>query len=149
MKTATYVFLIIVLISNIPQVTEWIDFCVDKDFAYSNADGTFTAIYNKRINGEFRLPKYLSTTEIDTMQSDHMGDLKIERLPIGRKLRNEFPNADTVVYKIFKRNPFAFWRWINYVTGDEKYDFPYKSWTEIEKRRTNYKKRELSSFQAF
>ena len=148
-KVVTYVFLIVVLISNVPQVTEWIEFFVANNYAYSNADGTFTVIYNRSINGKFRLPKYLSTTEIDSMQTDHMGDLKIERVPIGLELRKVFPNADTVVYRIFKKNPAAFWRWGSYLMGDEKYNFPYKDWNKIEKRRATYRIKELSSFQEF
>jgi hypothetical protein len=83
------------------------------------------------------------------MQSDHMGDLKIERIPVGLELRHEYPNADTIVYRIFWKNPFTFWRWGYYLIGDEKYNFPYKNWDEIGKRRATYKTNVRSSFQEF
>lgn len=145
-----YALIVIVLISNISKIPEWIDLFVGVNYyAYSNADGTFTAFYNKRINGSFQIPKHLSTIEIDAMQDDHMGTLKIKRIPIGISLRNEFPNADTTVYRIFMKNPLTFWRWRYYIIGDEKYDFPYKNWREIKAIRNEHKLKENSSFQEF
>jgi hypothetical protein len=41
---------------------------------------------------------------------------------------------DTNLYRLFAKNPLAFWRWRSYLF-DERYELPYKSWKEIEKIR--------------
>ena len=37
---------------------------------------------------------------------------------------------DTVLYRLFYKNPLAFWRYKSYLT-DLKYKLPYKSWSKI------------------
>lgn len=39
--------------------------------------------------------------------------------------------SDKNMYRLFKINPFAFWRWGDYIFN-ERYRLPYKSWSEIE-----------------
>jgi len=48
-------------------------------------------------------------------------------------------NLDTIIFRIFKQNPLVFWHWRDYISNDHKYQFPYKDWNEIKKRRpSNY-----------
>lgn len=44
---------------------------------------------------------------------------------------------DTLMYRLFSKNPLAFWRWKEYFT-DERYDLPFARWTEISNKRENY-----------
>ncbi|SFH08662.1 hypothetical protein SAMN04489864_1055 [Pedobacter insulae] len=37
---------------------------------------------------------------------------------------------DKALYRVFWKNPLAFWRWKNYFQ-DERYKLPYKDWDEI------------------
>ena len=51
------------------------------------------------------------------------------------KFVEEYPSTkDTVVYRLFWKNPLAFWRWAEYF-NDKRYDLPYKSWESIRKKR--------------
>ena len=45
--------------------------------------------------------------------------------------RQKTGNADTVMYKLFKRNPLTCWRWGKYFLS-KRYKLPYKDWSEIE-----------------
>lgn len=46
-----------------------------------------------------------------------------------------YPNQlDKKLYRLFWKNPLAFWRWRSYFV-DERYKLPYKSWKEIENLR--------------
>jgi hypothetical protein len=45
--------------------------------------------------------------------------------------------SDTTMYRLFRKNPLAFWRWKDYLT-DKRFDLPYADWNEIEKRRRSY-----------
>ena len=120
----------IILFVNIPLVTLMIDSVLHQDYYdYSNGDGTFTLWC-----GSFKEEPYpngltLSLTTIDTLQE---GETK----PVGAQLREIYPNADTVIYRLFYKNPFKFWHWYEYLfTKDHKFDFPYKSWQEIYAKR--------------
>lgn len=42
--------------------------------------------------------------------------------------------TDSVMYRLFKKDIFCFWRWLEYAI-DKRYLVPYKSWDEIEKNR--------------
>ena len=44
--------------------------------------------------------------------------------------RQVHPEADSIMYRLFKKNPLAFWRWRQYCWG-KRYKLPYKSWSEI------------------
>lgn len=54
------------------------------------------------------------------------------------------PNLkDKKMYRLFSKNPLAFWRWRLYFF-DERYQLPYKDWAEIEKVRAKEKVREIT-----
>ena len=102
-KVAAFMILIIILISNIPLVTWFIDGISGNDYyAYSTGDGYCTLWCGSF--KEYPYPNYmtLSTTKID---STHDGEI----IPVGKELRNLYPNADTVFYRLFWKNPFKFW----------------------------------------
>ncbi len=118
-----------IVISNNPIASWMIDSILGQDYyAYSNGDGTLTLWC-----GSFKETSYpngmsLSLTKIDSL---HTGEIE----PAGVTLRRLYPNADTTIYRLFWKNPFKFWHWWQYISKDHKYDFPYKSWEEIEARR--------------
>jgi hypothetical protein len=151
MKIMAFVFLGLLIFSNLPFMTKWIDYFVGQDnYGYSNKDGTWAVIYSVWMDGnDFRVPKYLSTIQIDTTIDDRgPGNTKLKILPPGLSLRKKYPGADTTVYRISWKNPFTFWHWRYYIFGDEKFDFPYMSWKEIKKNR-RFKGVDDSSFQDF
>jgi len=131
-----YIFLFIA-VSNTPLGFGLIElFCVGEEpYQYSNADGTFTKINYKG----FKFRAYPSYHYLSLYKSYQDG-----AEPIGKRLRKDYPNADTVVYRLFWKNPLCFWRWYWYLTDElEQYNFPYKSWNEIKKRRPkNFKRME-------
>lgn len=148
LKPLLIILLSIILISNIPPINKWIDFVFDDNhYSFSNADGTSTFIYQSFMGGAFSVPKILSTT-ISDPAVDTLGMGGNSNIPPGKALRDKYPGADTVVYRLFWKNPLTFWRWGNYIFGDIKYDYPYKNWNEIKKhRRINHVVN--SSFQSF
>jgi hypothetical protein len=48
--------------------------------------------------------------------------------------RKEKSNHDTTLYRLFKKNPLAFWRWGQYFFS-KRYRLPYKAWAEIKSVR--------------
>ncbi len=48
---------------------------------------------------------------------------------------------DKQVYRLFSKNPLAFWRWRLYFV-EEKYKLPYKRWEEIKETRNKEKVQE-------
>ena len=123
-------FLISILILSNLSIVSWI---LDLNFgmeyyAYSNGDGTSTVWCGSFKDSPYPDVMTLSTTKVDTRV---YGATK----PVGAKLRETYPNADTIIYRLFWKNPLVFWHWWQYISGDHKYDFPYKSWEEIEARR--------------
>ncbi len=55
--------------------------------------------------------------------------------------------SDTILYRLFSKNPLAFWRYIDYYK-DPRYDLPYKDWKEIEKEH-RLKNTDLTHWQDF
>ena len=142
MKTVIVVIIIIICISNVPFFTGWIDFVVDQNYGYSNADGTYTFLYNERIDGIRALAKTVPIAKLDSLLKLTPVQLKPEE--------STFPSRnDTILYRIFWKNPLAFWRWRYYIFGNDKFDFPYKSWQEIKKQRLTNQKDVLSPYQEF
>ncbi len=141
--------IIVIIVTNIPPVNTWIDLIVDQyHYCYSNADGTVTHIHDFFKGGPFYVPKVLSTVKVERIP-DTMGlGPYYKVLPPGTDLRNHYPGADTVMYRLFWKNPLTFWRWRDYVFNNEKYNFPYKSWIEIKKHRRIHQA-ENSTFQDF
>lgn len=110
LKNWAFVLLIIILISNIPPIKSVIGLFMDEyHYRYSNEDGAFTFVEFKSRDQAMMFRKFES--------------FKIEQT-----------EKSTTVYRLFWKNPFAFWRWGEYFY-DKRYKLPYKSWKEIRKRR--------------
>ena len=105
-KTIIITCLAFVVLSNfwpVHQLVFWK--YVDKNYyKYSNADGRWRLDEDRGV-GVSVVP-YLKTLK----PSDHIG----------------LPNADSVIYRNFKKSPFAFWRYYEYLF-DPIYKLPYKS----------------------
>lgn len=128
MKSKTYIkyFILIVVLSNTPPIKSIISLGLDeKHYRYSNNDGTRTFISNPYKGKEFLYKKYFS----------------------GKNLLDLYPGADTTVYRLYKKDFWAFWRWGEYVY-DKRYTLPYKSWDSIKAHR-RIPGRQNSSFQDF
>ena len=107
MKKIILIVISIILLANLLPLHIFLD---EGHYRYSNADGSFTGI-------DIKSRKYnLSPVVPDSYRKEH-------------------PNStDTLVYRVFWKNPLAFWRWRTYFT-DKRYKLPYKSWEEIKKKR--------------
>lgn len=134
-RIASLVIITIILLSN-TSIGSWLmDSYFGMDFyAYSNGDGTSTFWCGSFKDKPYPDISTLSTTKVDTRVN---GATK----PVGAELRETYPNADTIIYRLFSRNPILFWRWGQYLFGDPKYKFPYKSWEEIKAHRPKNFKR--------
>jgi hypothetical protein len=101
----------IIILSNVsPFVWMFKNFVDERHYRYSNYNGSFTFY-------EFM------SRDFEMMKRSHKGCLSYR------------PSLkDKNVYRLFTKNPFAFWRWRLYFF-DERYKLPYKSWEEIKKRR--------------
>lgn len=98
-------------IANIPPIKNIFTFFIDENhYRYSNYDGSFTFIEFKGHDTEM----------------------------MGRKEnafnKKHFLDSNTVVFRCFRKNPLALWRWAEYFY-DKRYKLPYKNWKEIRKRR--------------
>jgi hypothetical protein len=100
----------ILLLANIPPVSYVFNLADEGHRQYSNANGSFTFT-------EFK------GHDIAMMQR-RMETFK-ERNPL---------SSDTMIYRIFSKNPLCFWRWKDYLF-DERYKRPYRNWKEIKKSR--------------
>lgn len=113
-KKAIKIFLwvlCVIIITNLPYITGVIAFVADEGhYRYSNSDGSST--YTEFNNHDF--------------------DLAIRRHSSCNRLRSS--KADQTLYRLFKKEPFAFWRWGRYFY-DERYKLPYKDWKLIQKNR--------------
>lgn len=131
MRIKKWLIIIIVIITftNLPYVSPMIElFTGDECFRYSNGDATCTAVCCAFKDKPYPYFKILSLTKVDTTYQN-------ETKPLGAELRNIYPNGDTVMYRLFKKNLLKFWEWRAFIVDDPKYKFPYKSWEEIKARR--------------
>ena len=125
-------FITIIILSNISLFSWILDSYFGIDYySYSNGDGTWTGESTAFKQNPYPNIMYLSLTKRD---SSHTGEIE----PIGVTLRKSYTNADTIIYRLFWRNPLFFWHWWQYLSVDRRYDFPYKSWEEIRARRPKY-----------
>jgi hypothetical protein len=125
-KTVIIIVLSVIVVSNIPPVNKFFGFFFDQHhYRYSNGDGTWTVIENQ-------------------FKGEH---LRFEKTIPKEILYEKYPGADTIIYRLFWRNPLAFWRLGEYIY-DKRYTIPYKSWKEIKKNR-RIPGRENSSYQDF
>lgn len=99
----------VIIISNVPPFSSIFHLVFDGTYRYSNLDGSFTF------------------QEIWLRDYDNM-------MRVYHHERKHFTTSDKKVYRLFDKNPLAFWRWSAYYT-DKRYNLPYKNWKEIEQSR--------------
>lgn len=105
--------ILFMLISNIPPLKGVFGLVFNNDYyRYSNGDGSVTF-------SEFPFK----------------GRLYNLSLVVPKNFVDGHPDTkDTLMYRLFWKNPLYFWRWSEYFY-DKRYRLPYKSWHEIRKRR--------------
>jgi hypothetical protein len=109
---------IILLLSNIPPLQTVFKLFFDQSlYHYSTKDGS--AFFDENV--------FLGRV------------FKFKRVTVQEK-RNRFPEADTIIYRNFEVNPFAFWRYRDYLY-DERYTLPYLPLDEADKQRTAWIKK--------
>jgi hypothetical protein len=113
----------IILVSNIPPMRYLLDYIIDdKHYRYSDYNGHFAIIDRSGHNVKGVLSFFK-----DYQKKNNLQDQKL--------------------YRLFYKNPLAFWRWYTYFGDDPRYNLPYMSWNEIKKRRV--KNRENDYYQDF
>lgn len=106
---------VIIFLSNVfPLAIVFRLFLDERHYRYSNYNGSLT--FTEFMNQNF-----------DTMKNRHEA-CKLARPDL----------KDKRIYRLFTKNPLAFWRWGRYFF-DERYKLPYKSWNEIRKIREQEK----------
>jgi hypothetical protein len=116
----------IIIISNTPPFMYLVDWAMDlHHYKFSNASGSFTVTNT-------------STTKMTGINSAFQEYVKI---------KHPAPK-DTVLYRIFSKNPLAFWRWNSYLF-DERHKLPYKSWDEIKTDPYFQKNRKQGDYREF
>lgn len=115
-KKILIIIFVIVVLSNTWPFSAILKIMVDGDmhYRYSNFDGSNTSY------------EFMSWT-FENAKSQHKGCLE-----------NYPDQKDKNLYRLFKKNPLAFWRWRLYLF-DERYKLPYKDWSEIERKRSSLK----------
>lgn len=114
MKDKRIIFIIasaIILLTNLPPFNQILKALVDEGhYRYSNYDGSFTSY--EFVSRNFKM-----------VESAHRVCL-----------RHSPALKDKKLYRLFSKNPLAFWRWGLYFF-DERYKLPYKNWEDIKKTR--------------
>ncbi|MCZ2458284.1 MAG: hypothetical protein LC128_01545 [Chitinophagales bacterium] len=105
--------ILFMIISNLPPLKGVFGLILDDDYyRYSNGDGSLTFSEIPFKGRLYNLSPIVPKSFIQT-----------------------HPNTnDTLVYRLFWKNPLYFWRWGEYFY-DKRYELPYKSWHEIRKKR--------------
>jgi hypothetical protein len=102
---------LIILISNSPPLRYLLDYIIDdKHYRYSSYDGEFSIIDRGGSNVDGLLMSFKDYSENNNLKNKNL-------------------------YRLFYKNPFAFWRWYSYFSNDPRYQLPYMNWNEIKKRR--------------
>jgi len=110
-RNITIAIIAIIVLSNVTPFRQILKIAVDqRHYRYSNYNGSFTFYEYMDLN--FEMMK-----RMHGVCSSHHPNLK-----------------DKKVYRLFTKNPLAFWRWWLYFF-DERYKVPYKNWADIEKAR--------------
>ncbi len=125
-KTWILVVIFFMLLSNFPPIRYVFElFTNENHYKYSNGDGSLT---------KQEIPFKNSVYNLSPV--------------VPEKYKELYPNStDTIMYRIFWKNPLEFWRWAEYYY-DKRYTLPYKNWEEIKKRRgVNFQRN--SNFQNF
>ncbi len=119
-KKILIVLAVIVIGSNLFPFTALLKIFVDeKHYRYSNYNGSLTfTVFSHR--------------DFEMLKRRHK-DCQLSR-----------PNLkDKELYRLFNKNPLAFWRWRSYFF-DKEYKIPYKNWEEIKKIRAEEKVKEIT-----
>lgn len=98
-----YILFIVIIFSNILPVDKM--FSDGSYYRYSNIDGSVTFAQFKTRDFEMMKRRFESFTKTNK-------------------------NMDTIIYRLFKKNPLAFWRWGQYFFS-KRYKLPFKDWDEI------------------
>lgn len=105
------VIISVIVLSNITPFRQILKISIDeRHYRYSNYNGSFT--FYEFMDRNFEMMKRMHNV----------------------CLSNHANQKDKNVYRLFSKNPLAFWRWWLYFS-DERYKLPYKDWTEIQKTR--------------
>src|SRR5690606_9357907 len=115
-KPLLIVLVVIIVITNLPMITKNFIVLFDgKDhFRYANADASFTRIQGFGFKDGFFFPKQIEGF-IEEEKPSH---------------------ENSTLYRLYRINPFCFWRWSYYLSTSV--DFEYKPWKEIEPNRVPY-----------
>ncbi len=110
--------LVTVLAANLTPLNWLFMISVDADrYCYANLSGTVTVMENRFKNRAIS----------DFSQFSH----------VKPECRVPGFEGDTLMYRLFSKQPLAFWRWKEYLT-DERYNLPYITWETIKERRMPY-----------
>jgi hypothetical protein len=112
-KIIVIVFAALTVLTNIPIVSDIAETFVDYNhYRFSNGDGTYTAVDNLFKNDRWPLRQTITNPRFFELH----------------------PSSDPTMYRLFRKNPFAFWRYGKYIR-DPRYKLPYREWKEIKSRR--------------
>ena len=115
---------VLLVICNIPPFCFMLNMNSEfKDYRYSNATGSCTFWECRPKSRDFDVNAFKKYLRL------HPGLIK-----------------DTTIYRLFKIEPFAFWRYGMYIF-ESRYHLPYKNWEDIEKVRGKVENK--SGFQNF
>lgn len=115
-------FGIIILVSNLPPIRYFLDYIIDeKHYRYSSYDGQFAFI-------------------------DRSGHTVNDVTGAFNNYQQKNKLKDQKLYRLFYKNPLAFWRWYSYFNHDIRYDFPFMNWNEIEKKRGKIRDHDYCDF---
>jgi hypothetical protein len=104
----------IMALCNLPGPSDFFEMWVDHNhYRFSNGDGTYTVIDNMFKNDRWRFKRKLIDPDFFA----------------------QCPHADSSMYRLFTKNPFAFWRYGKYFL-DKRYTLPFAKWEDVKKRRT-------------
>ena len=104
---ACFVFIIL---SNFWPIKALFELFVDWDhYSYSNGDG-----------------------RVKFTEARYKGSVFYFHRTFPEPMKKQYPGADTIFYRNFTKNPFAFWRYRDYLT-DPIYTLPYKSRKDLPK----------------
>lgn len=103
---AFFLIILVVTLSNIPPISYIFDYALDdKHYRYANHSESFNVT--------------------DRSGNNIIGVKKSFKVYL---IGNNLKPVDTVLYRTFWKNPFAFWRWHSYLNSkDDRYKLPYKN----------------------
>lgn len=117
-RLAGILVLLTLLAANFTPLNWLFKISVDADrYCYSNLSGTVTVMENRFKNRAI----------------SNFGQFS----QVKPECRVPGFESDTLMYRLFSKQPLAFWRWKEYLT-DERYQLPYASWEEVKERRKTY-----------